>query len=98
MVFFILSFIRIYRYRFSPRFFFYTFFLQRIRKNLKDGIVAWSPIAVAKRAIVDFPTRDIDSEMRADHVRSSYIRDTIVNMLEYSGVKVSSTMCNDQVK
>ncbi|GJY96784.1 arginine--tRNA ligase, chloroplastic/mitochondrial [Tanacetum coccineum] len=66
--------------------------VERIQKNLKDGIVAWAPMACAKRAIVDFPAQDID----VDGVRSCYIRDTFVRMLEYSGVEVSGKICNDQ--
>ncbi|GJV76245.1 arginine--tRNA ligase, chloroplastic/mitochondrial [Tanacetum coccineum] len=67
---------------------------KRIRKNLQDGIAAWAPILPAKRAIVDFPEQDIDAERHADGVRSTYIRDLLVRMLEYSGVEVCSKMCN----
>ncbi|GKE29931.1 hypothetical protein Tco_1445315 [Tanacetum coccineum] len=58
----------------------------------KHGIVAWAPMVSAKRAIVDFPAQDID----VDGVRSCYIRDAFVHMLEYSGVEVSGKICNDQ--
>ncbi|GJY99001.1 arginine--tRNA ligase, chloroplastic/mitochondrial [Tanacetum coccineum] len=70
--------------------------VQRIEKNLKDGIVAWAPIATIKRAIVDLPAQDIDAEKHADGVRSYYIRETLVRMLEYSGVAVSGKIFNDQ--
>ncbi|GJX55793.1 hypothetical protein Tco_0285690, partial [Tanacetum coccineum] len=60
--------------------------------NHKHGIVAWAPMVSAKRAIVDFPAQDID----VDGVRSCYIRDAFVRMLEYSGVEVSGKICNDQ--
>ncbi|GJU65347.1 arginine--tRNA ligase, chloroplastic/mitochondrial [Tanacetum coccineum] len=67
---------------------------KRICKNLKDGIAAWAPILPAKRVIVDFPEQDIDAERHADGVRSTYIRDLLVRMLEYSGVEVCGKICN----
>ncbi|GJX29392.1 arginine--tRNA ligase, chloroplastic/mitochondrial [Tanacetum coccineum] len=69
---------------------------KRIRKNLKDGIAAWAPILPAKRVIVDFPEQDIDAERHADGVRSTYIRDLLVRMLEYSGVEVCGKIRNKQ--
>ncbi|GJZ97610.1 arginine--tRNA ligase, chloroplastic/mitochondrial [Tanacetum coccineum] len=69
---------------------------KRIRKNLKDGIAAWAPILPAKRAIVDFLEQDIDAERHADGVRSTYIRDLLVRMLEYSGVEVCRKIRNKQ--
>ena len=71
--------------------------MQRIKKNLKDGIVAWAPITRARRVIIDSPVQDIEAEKHADGVRDLYIRETLVRMLEYSGVEVSGRMRNEEV-
>ncbi|GJW27473.1 arginine--tRNA ligase, chloroplastic/mitochondrial [Tanacetum coccineum] len=70
---------------------------KRIRNNLKEGIAAWAPLLSTKRAIVGFPVQGIaDAKKLTDGVRSGYIRDTVVHILEYCGVEVSGTMRNQQ--
>ncbi|GJX14023.1 arginine--tRNA ligase, chloroplastic/mitochondrial [Tanacetum coccineum] len=63
---------------------------KRIQNMLNDGIYTWAPIyGGLRRAIVEFPTWDMDSNMHADVFRSRYIRDMLVRMFEYSRVDVS---------
>lgn len=63
---------------------------------LKDGLSTWAPKNV-ERAVVDVPTPAIGVEMHADVIRSGYIRDTLIHMLEYCGVAVYRKFCTKKV-
>ncbi|GJW74755.1 arginine--tRNA ligase, chloroplastic/mitochondrial [Tanacetum coccineum] len=61
---------------------------KRIQMMLNDGVSTWAPKIVKRSAVVDSPTPAIGAEMHADVIRSGYIRDMLIHMLEYSGVAV----------
>ena len=63
---------------------------------LKDGLSTWAPKNV-ERAVVDVPTPAIGVEMHADVIRSGYIRDMLIHMLEYCGVAVYRKFCTKKV-
>lgn len=62
------------------------------------GLEKFAPIFNGvSSAVVHAPTPATDSNMHADIIRSSCIKETIAHMLMYSGVRVSVSRCDDNV-
>ncbi|PWA88622.1 Aminoacyl-tRNA synthetase, class 1a, anticodon-binding [Artemisia annua] len=59
-----------------------------IQKMLTHGIDTWAPKLPLKKAIIYFLSRNITEEMHMGHLRSTFIREALARMLEYSGVVV----------
>ncbi|PWA88623.1 Aminoacyl-tRNA synthetase, class 1a, anticodon-binding [Artemisia annua] len=59
-----------------------------IQMMLTHGIDTWAPKLSLKKTIIHFLSRNITEEMHMGHLRSTFIREALARMLDYSGVVV----------
>lgn len=61
---------------------------KRINNMLADGIKTWAPTIDVRTAVVRLPERAIGSNLHADTIRATFIKETLSHMFMYSGVEV----------
>ncbi|GKC56940.1 arginine--tRNA ligase, chloroplastic/mitochondrial, partial [Tanacetum coccineum] len=70
--------------------------IKRIKKMINEGMDTWAPIIYRESVVVDGPAPDIAAYRHAEEIRSRYIKEMLICMLDYSGVDVGTSLTNKE--
>ncbi|GJZ58872.1 arginine--tRNA ligase, chloroplastic/mitochondrial, partial [Tanacetum coccineum] len=70
--------------------------IKRIKKMINEGMDTWAPIIYRESVVVDGPAPDIGAYRHAEEIRSRYIKEMLICMLDYSGVDVGTSLTNKE--
>nr|GEV63630.1 arginyl-tRNA synthetase, class Ic [Tanacetum cinerariifolium] len=69
---------------------------KRIKEMIAVGIDLWAPVQLEKLIVIDGPEPVIGADFHAEEIRSRYIKEMLICMLDYSGVSVSTCLLSNR--